>query len=330
MTEPPQQPGSTHRVRARARLSKGGVRPEVAEALGRMEASLGDVGRYERALTEGGAEDVPPAEPTELDVPVVAPGDEPPAAPSAAPGADQPTLLPAFARGGEGAADAPGSAADADDGPVPIGGVAAAAPAAAAATGAAAAAGGAAGAPAGAAPPAGGAPPDPDLEALARRRRNGRILSWAGVVIAVAAAALWLIPQDDDDGDTPALQETTTSQLGILDPITTSSTTTTTTVPTTETTVDPASTSTTVAAPSPGGASSGGGGGRSATTTTRAPVQTTTTVAGLPAQPPGSCPISDPRGCNNPSRTVPSGPITTTTTTTAAPAPSGAAPQTGP
>ena len=259
MSNPPQDPGSVPRLRARARVS-GTVRPEVADAIGQVERSLGDVARWERVLADPEA-DAAAAPPAPFPVPV-------------APGV--PLVDDDLAFSIDQAQPSPLLAEFAPPGTEPAG-PEVVLPAARTVT----------------PPPPGPTPPAPPLDDdLARRRRNGRILSWAGVMILVGVAALWLIPDrssdDGDDGDLPALEVTTssTTRASLVPPIEP------TTVPTTAPTVVVDTT-----APAP--ATTATTRSRSVTTTTTrapAPPPTSGVTTSTLGQPAGPCPAGCPTG----------------------------------
>jgi hypothetical protein len=151
-------------------------------------------------------------------------------------------------------------------------------------------------------PPTGQQPTVVD-ETVQQRRRNGRILSWAGVLVLVLGAALWLVPDRSGDPELPAIESeettTTTTRRVFAPPVSqvTVPTTLPTTVPTVTPTTKKASTTATTKKP---------------TAVTTPPATTPTTQAG-PGFNPGTTPPIDP---SRPTTTVPT---TTTTTTTTAP-----------
>jgi hypothetical protein len=314
MATPPDS-GKGPRIRARARGGTSGIRPEVADALGGLERSLSEVAKWEQMLAgrpDGGP--VVPALP-EGYVGLSSESLEPPGIPDPDEIVDVLTdyapsreggLLEAARRGEEEASPVEDRGDEADAAPeepddaveVPIaplltefeevdddaptettdGSVLWAARTV--------------------------EPPSPAVEqsdqAIQRRRRNARVLSWMGAVVLVAGAALWLVPDrssdDDPEDELPAVDVTSTtrSSRSILDatgtslaPVETTQVTVATTTPTTVR----QSTATTRRPP--------------ATTTPTSPATTPTSVL----QPPGSLPLPGP----GPNRTVPTAPTTTTT-----------------
>ncbi len=318
MATPP-EPGKGPRIRARARGGTSGIRPEVADALGGVERSLSEVAKWEQMLA-GRAEGGPavPALP-EGYVGLSSESLAPPAIPDPDEIVDILTdhapsreggLLEAARRGEEETS----ADQDADDEAAPVEVPIAPlltefqadeeAPADDAPT---EATDGSVLWAARTVEPPSTAVDQSDL-AIRRRRRNARILSWAGAVVLIAGAALWLVPDrssndDDPDDELPALDVTSTtrSRTEILE--STNSTlapveTTVVTTPETTPTTAKRTTATT----------------RRATPTTQATTPTTTPSSQLPVPPVGTLPGP------GPNRTVPTTPTTrppATTTTVA-------------
>jgi hypothetical protein len=321
MAKPPQEPGSGPRIRARARGGTSCIRPEVVDALGEVERSLTEVAKWEQMLAgraEGGP--VIPALPEgyiALSPDTLPPDAEDEAAAPEAPADDEPVEIPIVPTGGllaaVRAAEEGGEPDDGDEGEDGE------EPKDAAAT-----------ADALVAPlltefksdDAEEEPADGSVlwaarqveesaaqatdELIAKRRRNARILSWAGALVLVAGAALWLVPDrsNDDDDQLPPVDVTATtrSERNLLtdttDP-TVATTSTVTTIPSTtqttrRTTATTARTATTR--------------GTTPATSPPATVAPSSTL-GLPGNP----------GTVNPSRTVPTAPPATEPTTTTAP-----------
>lgn len=248
------------RIRAKARVNPR-VRPEVADALGGLERSLVDVATWERLqpspIPEAGEEpldgddqgdddDLP-----ELvdDIPVVLDDGIPPP-----PGADgvppelRVALDPAVQPGGGSPllTEFVGEAALEELRPAPpvLPGAATIAQ--------------------------GTTQSEEEAAEAQRRRRNGRVLTWAGVVVLVSVGAMLVFTRDSDDGtsqdELPAVTQrsTTTFDTLLLNP---SDLTTTSTIEVTTTTTVAETTTT---------AKSSGSGSKS-TTTTKKPTTTTTT-----------------------------------------------------
>jgi hypothetical protein len=326
MAKPPQDPGSGPRIRARARGGTSGIRPEVVDALGEVERSLTEVAKWEQMLAgrpEGGpvipalpegyvglSPDtlLPPAEPDADDEPEADAAEDPIAIPVVHEGGILDAVRAAEERGEDGADDDAAEDEDEDEEPRD-----------------AAAAADALVAPLLTEFKAGDAPEEPGDgsvlwaarqveesaaqgtdELIAKRRRNARILSWAGALVLVAGAALWLVPDrsGDDDDQLPPVDVTATTQRdrNLLTDETeltlpSTSSTKTTTASTTATTRK--TTATTVRRSTP------------TTTPTTAPPATSSpnSTLGLPGNP----------GTVNPSRTVPTAPPTTPPTTPTTP-----------
>ncbi len=291
MSKPPQDSGSGPRIRARARGGTGTIRPEVVDALGELEKSLSEVAKWEQLLA--GRPDGGPV------IPVLPEGyvglsseaflptrdDEPFAKPEserdAADKADHVLDLLTIPVGRETVRQGAPSAADRVDVPAAAPLLAefhAAPPTIAPADGSVLWA-------ARTVDPA-TAPVEQVDDGIGKRRRNARVLSWAGAVVLVAGAALWFVPDrskdDADDGQLPAVEITTTtrSSTQILTP---------------DETVTPSSEVTTPDT-------------TPATTRTTRKASTATTKATTPATSPPTTPVTV-----APIRTVPGPPTTDTT-----------------
>jgi hypothetical protein len=196
---PTDEPGRNGpRLRARAKTgAPDALRPEVASALGGLERSIGELTEWEHLLAgapgdeaAGGA--VAPPTPADLVLLAhVTPGADEPAEEETADQSGLDLGLPASALAGAVAAEpfvepnldlSPLFTHEGDEadgiGPIPETIV----------------------------PSATYGPGGPDP----RRRRNGRILSWAGAIILVAVAALWLLPSRGGSNN-PTTRDTTTT-----------------------------------------------------------------------------------------------------------------------
>jgi hypothetical protein len=322
MAKPPQDPGSGPRIRARARGGSSSIRPEVVDALGEVERSLTEVAKWEQMLAgraEGGP--VIPALPegyvalstSELAQPEPEVEEIEAAEPEPAPEVPEIReigLLDAVRDEAEREPDAEAEEVDEDADERPDAAATAdalVAPLLAEFTAEDDAEEPADGSVLWAARTVDSPDAEPTHELIRRRRRNARILSWAGALILVAGAALWLVPdRSSDDDELPAVDVTNTTQSDrqlLTDelPSTTSTTSpaSTTTPTTTATTKKTTATTARRSTPTPS---------TQPTPTTASPG----TTLGLPGSP----------GTVNPIRTVPTAPPTTpppTTPTTAAP-----------